>query len=167
MKLTVLFLFLSLSVFSQSVDELDKRNGFKDIKLMSTVHDYDGLEYAKDEFDENYKDVKVYTARKGYYTSIGNIKVYDLEVRTYRDSIYQIMVITEKNPDLYKGLKKVFGKPEYHMRKEFYHWTGKNLRLSYVPTQKDKLELTYESFLMREKLKDNKEQVIEDIASDF
>lgn len=162
-----LLLCFSFAATAQSISELDKRNGFKDIKLNSPISQYGGLEFKKEIEDELYKEAKLYVAKKGFYESIGSIKVFDVEVKTFKDSIFQIIVVTQKNPNLYKGLKKAFGEPEYHLRKEFHHWTGENLRLSYVPYQKDKLELTYDSFLMREKLKEVKEEVIEDIISDF
>lgn len=167
LHLTSIVLLITLTSFAQSVDELDKRNGFKDIKLNTAIEGYEGLEFKKEIEDDLYKNAKLYDAKKGFYESIGNIKVFDVQVKTYRDSVYQIVVVTEKNPNLYKGLKKAFGEPAYHLRKEFHHWTGKNLRLSYVPYKSDKLELTYDSFLMREKLKEVKEEVIEDIVSDF
>lgn len=169
MRTLLMFILSSMTTISvaQSVVELDKRNGFKDIKLNTSVLQYEGLEFKKEDEHPLYKDIKVYVSKKGAYENIGSIKIFDLEVLTYSDSIFQIIVITEKNPNLYKGLKSAFGEPDYNYRSKFHHWTGENIRLSYVPYQKDKLELKYESFLMREKLKEDKQEVIEDIASDF
>ena len=169
MRITVLMLFLLLSVAAegQDVRALDKRNGFKDIKVNTSVLDYEGLEYKKDIEDKIFPEAKIYVPIKGYYESIGNLKIYDLEVKTYRDSIFQIIVVTDKDPNLYKGLKSAFGEPEYHYRAGFYHWTAENLRLSYTPYQKDKIEMKYESFLMRNKLKKDKEEVVEAIVDDF
>lgn len=158
---------LSITGYSQSIEELDKRNGFKDIQMNSSVLDYEGLEYQKDDEHPYYKNIKIYIPKKGYYQSIGSIKIYDMQVLTYGDSIFRIVVTTEKNPDLYKALKNTFGEPEYHLRNKFHHWTGENLRLSYIPVGKDKLELTYESFLMKDKLKEDEEEEIEEIISDF
>ncbi|QSE98022.1 hypothetical protein [Fulvivirga lutea] len=164
----ILLFSVSLSCsFAQTAAELDKRNGFKDIQVNTSVLDYEGLEFKKDDEHAYYKNIKVYVPKKDHYESIGSIKIHDLEVLTYKDSIFQITVITDKDPNLYKGLKSAFGEPEYNYRSKYHHWTGENLRLSYVPYQKDKLELTYTSFLMREKLKEDKEEVIEDIVSDF
>lgn len=166
LSLLVLTLLCQVA-FSQSIEELDKRNGFKDIQVNTSVLDYAGLEFDKDDEHPYYQLIKVYKAKKGEYESIGSIKIYDLKVLTYRDSVFRIVVTTEKNPDLYKALKSTFGEPEYHLRNKFHHWTGKNLRLSYIPVGKDKLELTYESFLMKDKLKEDEEEEIEEIMSDF
>lgn len=164
---TFLLFLVSFIMYGQTPAELDKRNGFKDIQLNTSVNNYEGLEFKKDIEDDLYKEAKLYVAKNGFYESIGNIKVFDVEVKTYRDSIFQIVVTTEMNPNLYKGLKKAFGEPAFHLRQRYHHWTASKLRLSYVPYQRDKLQMTYDSFLMREKLKEVKEEVIEDIASDF
>ncbi|MEQ8243277.1 hypothetical protein [Fulvivirga sp.] len=169
MRVTILMLFLFLAGLAEAQDvrELDKRNGFKDIKVNTSVLDYEGLEFKKETDDKLFPEAKIYVPVKGYYESIGSLKIYDLEVKTYRDSIFQIIVVTDKDPNLYKGLKTAFGEPEYHYRSGFYHWTAENLRLSYTPYQKDKIEMKYESFLMRNKLKKDKEEVVEAIVDDF
>ncbi len=160
-------MLLTTMAVGQDVSELDKRNGFKDIKLNTSVFDYTGLEYKKDIKDDLFPEAKIFVPVKGNYENIGSLKIYSLEVKTYRDSVFQIVVVTDKDPNLYKGLKAAFGEPEYHYRAGFYHWTTKRLRLSYTPYQKDKIEMKYESFLMRNKLKEDKQQVVEEIVSDF
>jgi hypothetical protein len=169
MRLTLCFLILIIAkpLSAQRVEELEKRNGFKDIKLNTSVLSYEGLEYKKEVDDEIFPQAKLFVAKKGFYESIGVLKIYDLEVKTYKDSIFQVIVVTEKDPNLYRGLKSAFGEPDYHLRQKYYHWTSENLRLSYIPYQKDKIEMKYESFLMRAKLKEDKKQVVEDIVDDF
>ncbi len=164
-SLIILILTLTAPLFGQTVIELDQRNGFKDIKMNSSVLDYEGLEYKKDIADNYYPEAKLYVAKKGHYENIGSLKIYDLEVKTYRDSVFQIIVVTDG--DIYKGLKSAFGEPEFHYRSKFHYWMGENLRLSYTAPRKNRLELKYDSFLMREKLKKDKQEMVEAIVDDF
>ncbi len=170
MRLFVWLLFISIPaiVNAQGVEELEKRNGFKDIKLTSVVTEYEGLELKKEAVeDETFPNTTVYTPKKGYYETIGSLKIYDLEVYAYKDSIYQIKVITEKDPNLYKGMKKLFGEPEYGYRNEVYYWASPRLKLQYGSYSKNKIEMVYFSYLMVEKRKQEKKQVVEEIADDF
>jgi hypothetical protein len=161
----ILILVFSTQLLAQNVAELNNRNGFKDLKMNSSVLDYKGLEFKKDIVDNLYPEAKLYVPIKGYYESIGSLKIYDLQVKTYRDSIFQIIVVTDG--DIYKGLKAAFGEPEFHYRAKYHYWMAENLRLSYISPKKNKLELRYESFLMREKLKKDKREVVEAIVDDF
>ena len=170
MRLFIWLLIISLPVVSkaQGIEELEKRNGFKDIKLTSRVSDYEGLELKKDGVDhETFPNSTIYTPKKGHYESIGVLKIYELEVYAYKDSIYQIKVITEKDPKLYKGMKKLFGEPEYGYRSEVYYWSSPNLKLQYGSHSKNKIEMVYFSYKMVEKRKQEKKQVVEEIADDF
>jgi hypothetical protein len=45
---TLLFLFVSLSLYSQDLAELDNRNGFKEIKLGYPIDSVKGLVFKKD-----------------------------------------------------------------------------------------------------------------------
>lgn len=170
MRLFIWLLIISLPVVSnaQGIEELEKRNGFKDIKLTSLVTDYEGLELKKEGVeDETFPNSTIYTPKKGYYETIGVLKIYDLEVYAYKDSIYQIKVVTEKDPKLYKGMKKLFGEPEYGYRSEVYYWASPILKLEYTSHSKNKIEMRYFSHLMVQKRKEEKKQVVEEIADDF
>ena len=46
MLVSVLF-FLHSHLIAQNVEQLDERNGFKDIKMTSSILNYDGLEFKK------------------------------------------------------------------------------------------------------------------------
>jgi hypothetical protein len=153
--------------FAQSVEELDKRNGFKDIKLATEVHLYEGLEYKEEVPNEHFKQLSVYTKKKGYYESIGSIKIHDVEVLAYNGEVYKIKVVTEKNPKLYSGLKKAFGEPTFSPRGDNYYWATKNVNLTFGTSAKTKLELIYTSHVMKGRLKKDKEEEIEDISEDF
>ena len=73
-------LFFSGLVGAQSVEELDRRNGFKDIKMTSQITDYEGLEFKKEIDSDIFPKVYQYVRKKGFYDTIGGIKVFDLEV---------------------------------------------------------------------------------------
>jgi len=164
----LLVLFVPTMLSAQGLEELEKRNGFKDIKLVSSVSSYEGLELKKEEVDdETFPKSTLYTAKKGFYESIGKLKIYELEVLAYKDSIYQIKVITEKDPNLYKGMKKLFGEPEYAYGREQYYWNTDKLKLAYGSHSRNKIEMIYFSYLMVEKRKQEKKQVVEDIVDDF
>lgn len=153
--------------YAQSVEELDKRNGFKDIKMTQSIIEHEGLEFKKEIESAIFPRAYQYVAKKGVYEDIGGIKIFDLEVNTYDSAIYEIRVITEKNPNLYKALKRTFGEPEYDYRGNKYYWKTDRLRLSYDSHSKNKIEMVYFSYLMTERLKADKEQVVEEIVDDF
>lgn len=163
----LVFGFLANASSAQSVEELDKRNGFKDIKLATEVHQYEGLEYKEEIEDELFKQLSVYTKRKGYYESIGSIKIYEVEVLAYKGEVYKIKIITEKNPKLYGGLKKAFGEPTFSPRGDNYYWSTENLGLTFGNNAKTRLQLQYTSYVMKDRLKEDKKEEIEDIADDF
>lgn len=168
-KLLVFCFVLLPSSFvnAQSVEELDKRNGFKDIKMTALITDYEGLEFKKEIESEIFPKAYQYVPKRGFYQTIGGIKIFDLEVNTYDSAVYEIRIVTEKNPNLYKALKKNFGQPEYDYRGDKYYWKTDKLRLSYDSHSKTKIEMVYFSYLMTERLKEDKEEVVEDIADDF
>lgn len=161
------FMLTANTILAQGGEALDKRNGFKDIKMVSLVTAYDGLEFSKAIEDEEFPDANLYTAKKGHYENIGSLKIYNLEVKVYKDSIFEIRVITEKDPKLYKGLKKAFGTPEFAYRSGKYYWKSKRLMLTYSSYSSNKIEMVYRSFVMKGKLKADKEEEVNDIVSDF
>ena len=155
------------ALYSQLPEELDKRNGFKDIKMMSDVTQYEGLEYNGDIEDEKFKNLSLYLAKKDYYTTIGTVKVHEVEVLAYKGEVYKIRVVTDKDTKLYGGLKQAFGEPNFSPRSNNYYWATDNLVLIYKSHSKNKLELTYQSYLIEEKLKMEKKEEIETISEDF
>ncbi len=152
---------------AQTAAELDKRNGFKNIKMTSRITDYDGLELKKAIDSDVFPRAYQYVPKNGHYESIGSVKIFQLEVNTYDSAIYEIRVITEKDPNLYKGLKRAFGEPEFDYRNNKYYWRTDNLRLSYDSHSKTRIEMVYFSYLMTQRLKEDKEQVVEEIMDDF
>lgn len=164
--LLILILFVGTRSIAQSTAELEARKGFKDIKLFSEVSQY-ALE-KDDQVDHSiFKKADVYKPEKGQYESIGSIKVKDLEVLTYDNLIFQIKVVTEKDPKLYRALNKAFGKPEFSLAKKSYFWEAPSLILYYQSIGPDKLELTYYSFEVEQKFKADKKEEIADLSEEF
>lgn len=166
-RFTILFLFLSFHLTAQNVAELDKRNGFQDIKMASAIKSYEGLEFKKDVDNDIFPGAQLYVPIKGFYENIGDLKIYDLEVLVYKDSIFQVTVITKKNPLLYKGLKTAFGEPEFSMRTGKSQWNGHKVRLVYDDHSKKKMEMVYFSHEMVKKLKEDKKEEIIQMSDEF
>ncbi|MDH5474925.1 MAG: hypothetical protein OEX22_04480 [Cyclobacteriaceae bacterium] len=163
----VFVLFFNFVATAQGVEELGKRNGFKDIKLASDVNQYEGLEYEKEIDDEKFGKLQIYIPKKEHYTSIGIIKIVDMEVRAYNGEVYEVQVIINKDPKMYGGLKKAFGPPKYSPVTNDYFWRADSLKLMYRSFGKNQLEMVYHSYVIDRKLKDEKKEEIDDIASDF
>ena len=98
---TLLLLAGFLNAQAQN-SELDERNGFKHVKILSKVTSYPELKLdkTKDEFKSTY------TRRPGYLLTIGEIQIKDFVVYTYKDLIYQIDITTAKDSNLFKGLEQ-------------------------------------------------------------
>lgn len=164
---TALFLFLSTPLFAQHSTELDKRNGFKDIKLGTPVDSIKGIAFKEDITNKEGQISKVYKVDYPDYKKIGEVAVEDLELTAYKGSIYLIKVIAVKDTRLMKGMELALGKSEWDLRNEQYFWKGKNLTLTFKSVEKDKIELLYTSFPVLQKMKEDKKKEVEDIADDF
>ncbi|HEU5291737.1 MAG TPA: hypothetical protein VFU05_13905 [Cyclobacteriaceae bacterium] len=172
MKAITPFLFLLLIPnygFSQEVQEteLDRRNGFKDIKMASPIDSVKGAIFKKDFKEKGHHDAKLYTIEHPDYQFIGEVKIESIEVKTFKGLIYEISVITVKDSRLMKGMEAALGKPIYNVRDESYNWAGKNLGLKFRPHKKNQLELLYGSKVVHQLMKDDKANKIKDISGDF
>lgn len=169
MPKTIGLLFFSLLLmhpgYSQS--ELDQRNGFKDIKLGSIVDSVKGVKFKKEFTEENGAPAKLYEVEHPDYANIGEVKVNKIELKAYKDFIYEITVITEKDPRLMKAMESVLGQAKYNAKDEFYFWTGENLNLTFDSFSKKELKLVYKSFPVQKLMKKDKEKKVEDISNDF
>jgi hypothetical protein len=166
---TLLFIsLLSGQVLAQETQEteIDKRNGFKDIKLATPVDSIKGAKFKKD-FKEKEHPAKVFTIEHPDYSTIGEVKIDRIEVKTYKNLIYEILVITEKDERLMKGMEKALGKPDYNVRDESYNWVGKKASLKFKAHSKSQLELLYNSHVMHTMMRNDKDKKIDAIADDF
>lgn len=164
---TALFLLFSTTLLAQHSAELEKRNGFKDIKLGSPVDSVKGISFKEDITNKEGQVSKVYKVDHPDYKKIGEVAVEDLELTAYKGSIYLIKVITVKDTRLMKGMELALGKSEWDLRNEQYFWKAKNLTLTFKSIEKDKIELLYTSFPVLQKMKEDKKKEVETIADDF
>ena len=161
----LLFLLISSFSFAQKNTELDKRNGFKDIKLLSKATDVKTLAYAHDLKGEHFH--AVYKPVNGAYTHIGEVTIKEMKILTYKDLIYQITVTTDKDPQLYKGLEKAFGKARHSVVDNYYYWQGQNVRLSFLSSGKKKVQFTYYALGIKKLIKADAIKKVEDLSSEF
>jgi len=157
-------LFTFVTVHSQDISELEKRNGFKDIKLGMIPDSLKGTKFKKEIKERDEFPAKLYTVEHDDYSKIGTAKVDKIEVKAYNNMIYEITVVTDKDPRLMKALESIYGKSEYDIKRETYFWKSENLILKFRSHSKHQLELVYISFPVLKKMKEDKDQKIDDIA---
>lgn len=151
----------------QNLAELDRRKGFKDIKLGSRVDSVNGAEFKKDVLEKNEYPVKLYTVDNDEYKSIGEVRVKKVEVKAYKEEIYEIVVITTKDTRLMKGMEKSFGKPVYILPTDTYNWKTDSLSLTFKDHSRNELRLTYRYYPVLKKMQIDKGKKIDAIAEDF
>ncbi len=169
MKRFILPIFLLISSFasSQDVNELARRNGFKDIKLGSPVDSVKGAVFEKDFIELKEFEAKLYEVKNEAYKKIGDADVKSVELKTYKGLIYEIIVTTPKDPRIMRGLEKSYGKAAYNLRSENYAWRApEQLSLVYKGHHKD-VKLTYKSFPVIKMMYADKKKKVEEIADDF
>jgi hypothetical protein len=165
-SITVL-LFISISCFAQDTTELSRRNGFKDIKLGNHIDSVKGTSFKKDIKEKNEFPTKLYTVDNSEYKSIGEVKVKKLELKTYKDLIYEIDVTTEKDTRLMKGMVKSFGEPKYIIVSDTYNWVSEILSLTFKNHSKNEIRLTYRCYPVLKMMRVDKGKKVDDIAEDF
>ncbi len=166
---TIILVFLiTTGVAAQTESELDKRSGFKDIKLGQPLDSLKGAKLKK-EFKEgdNVNISKLYEIEHPDYSMIGEIKVHKIEAKTYRDLIYEIRVVTEKDPRLMKAMESVYGLATYDAKNIRYFWKSEKMILTYESISKKELQLEYKSFTVPKLMSEDKAKKIENIADDF
>lgn len=166
--LVLIYLFcVAHTGYSQKIAELDRRNGFKDVKLGMPIDSVTGIKLKKEFKEKEEFDAKLYSIENPDLASIGEVAVNRVEAKTYKDLIYQIHVVTEKDPRLMKALEKIYGLAEYDMKRETYFWRGQNLVLKFRSISKSQLEMIYTSFPVLDMMKTDKNKKVQDIADDF
>ena len=163
----LLFAALPLFAVGQDLAELDRRKGFKDIKLGSRVDSLKGAEFKKDALEKNEFPVKLYGVENEAYKNIGEVKVKKIEVKAYKDAIYEIVVITQKDTRLMKGMQKSFGKPIYILPTDSYNWKTDSLSLTFKDHTRNELRLTYRYYPVLKQMQIDKGKKIDAIAEDF
>ncbi len=160
-------IFSAYQLSAQDLTELDRRNGFKDLKLGSLIDSVRTAEFKKDVKEKNEFPVKLYEVENPEYKNIGEVKVKKVEVKTYKDLVYEIIVITNKDTRLMKGMEKSFGKPNYILTTDTYNWKTDKLSLTFKDHSKNELRLTYRYYPVLKMMVVDKGKKIDDIAEDF
>lgn len=170
LKYTLLLFILgtTLPATSQDIAELERRKGFKDLKLELYIDSVKGEIKLKKEFKEQGEfPAKLYSVENPAYASIGEIPVDKIEIKTYKDLVYQIHVITDKDPRLMKALQSIYGLADYDMKRETYFWKGQTLILKFKAVSRNQLEMIYTSYPILAMMKEDKGKKVDDIADDF
>ena len=163
--------FLTLLVYGVALSqddnpELEKRNGFKSIKLASSIDNVVGATFKKDILEKDEFPAKIYNVKNDSLMSIGEIKVKSITLKTYKDLIYEIEVNTDKDQRLMKGMEKSLGKAIYSVRTEAYHWKAESLSLTFKGN-KNSLTLVYRSYPVFKMMYADRGKKIDEVAEDF
>ena len=163
----LLFSITLTNCFCQGLTELDKRNGFKDIKLASPIDSVKGFKLVKEFKERDEYPAKLFEVENSDYEKIGEVKVHSVELKTYKDLIYEINVVTDKDARLMKALEGLYGKSEYDMKNETYFWKTDSLILKFKSQGKNKLQMLYVSYGVHKMMRADKDKKVDDIANDF
>ncbi len=164
--LTVLLLITCTTIQAQDVSELERRNGFKEIKLGMLIDSVKGAEFKKDLIERKEFAVKLYETKHPDYMTIGDVPVKLISLKTYKGLIYEIDVTTGHDPKVMRGLEKSYGKATYSLRTESYYWKAETLSLVYKGHRKE-VKLTYRSAPVIRMMYVDKGKQIEEVADDF
>ncbi len=167
LKYAFFFIIVSLKCVGQDTTELDKRNGFKDIKLGSSIDSINGIKLLKEFKEKDEFSAKLFAVNHPDYEKIGEVKVNKVELKTYTNLIYEIKVVAQKDARLMKALESLYGKADYDIKNDTYFWKSDNMILKFQSQGKNKLELLYISYNLLKAMKDDKSKKVDDIANDF
>lgn len=163
-----IIILTTLAASGQDIAELERRNGFKDLKLGMPIDSVKGEKKFRKEFKEKDEFVsKLYSVEHADLQKIGEIAVSKVEIKTYNDLVYQIHVVTDKDPRLMKALESIYGPADYDLKKETYFWKGNTLILKFRSYSRGQLEMIFSSYLILKMMKDDKGKKVDDIADDF
>ena len=165
--LTLLFILTCFAASAQKIAELEKRNGFKDLMLGMAIDSVKGSKLRKEFKEKEEFDAKLYSVENPLYATIGEVKINAVELKTYKDQVYQIHVVADKDPRLMKALESIYGIAEYDMKRETYFWKGQSLILKFRSFSRNQLEMIYTSFAVLNQMKVDKGKKVQDIADDF
>jgi hypothetical protein len=165
--LTLILALVTFICSGQKIAELEKRNGFKDLKLGMPIDSVKGVKLKKEFKEKEEFDAKLYSVENPLYAAIGEVKINNVELKTYKDEVYQIHIVADKDPRLMKALESIYGIAEYDMKRETYFWKGKSMVLKFRSFSRNQLEMIYTSFIVLNKMKEDKGKKVQDIADDF
>jgi hypothetical protein len=151
----------------QNLEELEKRYGFKDIRLETIPDSVKGVKFEKEFKEKDEFPAKLYSVSHDDYARVGDVKVKQIELKAYKDQIYEISVVFDKDVRLMKALESLYGKADYDMKNETYFWKTDKLILKFRSAGRHQLELLYMSYAVQKLMKEDKKKKVDDIANDF
>ncbi len=169
MKSTIISLLLILinsSLWAQNTAELDRRNGFRNIKLGNPIDSVKEAVFKKDIMEQKMYPAKIYETKHADYKSIGEVPVKKIELKTYKDLIYQINIVLPKDPRVMQGLEKSYGEATYSVRLHAYYWKAENLSLIFKGDGKQ-IHLSYKSAPMLKMMNEDKSKKVDQVAEEF
>lgn len=167
MRIAALLLLAATSLSAQDASELERRNGFKDIKLGMPVDSVAGATFKKEGTEKNMFPVKIYSVEHPALEKIGEVRVKRVELKTYNQAVYEIRVITDKDVRLMKGMTKAFGEPKYILVTDTYNWTAPTLSLTFKDFSKKEILLTWRYYPLLKQMQLDKGKKIDEISTDF
>lgn len=161
-------IFFIRPLYAQGLEELEKKHGFQDIILDSEISDYANLIFKKSiKHKKSEQPILLYERVKGTYQKIGDVSIKTLEVKAFLGKIIEIRIIAEKDEDIMRALKKLYGEPYFSVRSNSWEWRSEGVLLSLRSLSKNKLEIIYSSRKFNQYIQDHKEEGIENISTDF
>jgi hypothetical protein len=151
---------------AQNGAELSKRNGFKTIKLGSLIDSVKGAVLKKEFLEKEEFPARLYETENAEYKTIGEVAVRKIQLITYQNLIYKIVVTTEKDPRVMRALEKSFGKAVYVVRTTRYSWKAETLSLTFQANKND-IELTYRCYPVYKMMLKDKGKKVDKMAEDF
>jgi hypothetical protein len=167
-QLSCLIVLIGLTSSSQAQDksELNRRNGFKSIKLASPIDSVKGAVLKKEFMEKDEFPARLYETSAPEYMTVGEVDVREIKLLTYQNLIYKIIVNTDKDARVMRALEKSFGKATYVVRTTSYNWTADQLSLTFQ-AHKNSIELVYRSYPVLRKMMEDKGKKVDRIAEDF
>lgn len=159
-------MIISASLLAQNTAELERRNGFKEIKLGSSIDSVKAAVFKKDIMEQKLFPAKIYETSHADYKTIGEVAVKKLELKTYKNLIYEINVFLPKDPRIMQGLEKSYGEATYSVRLHAYYWNAESLSLMFKGDGKQ-IQLTYKSLPMLRMMHEDKSKKVDQVANDF
>jgi hypothetical protein len=163
---TIALTLIATCLSAQDVSELDRRNGFKSIKLGSLIDSVKEAVFKKDIIELEAYPAKLYETKHADYTSIGEVEVKKVQLKTYKGLIYEIHVYLPKDARVMQGLEKSYGAATYSMRLHAYYWNGESLSLVFKGEGKH-IHLTYKSAPIIKMMHEDKNKKVEQVAEEF
>jgi hypothetical protein len=151
---------------AQPSNELARRNGFKSIKLGSPIDSVKGAFYKKEFLEKEEFPARLYETEFPEYKTIGEVEVQKVQLMTYKNLLYKIVVTVDKDPRVMQALEKSYGKAVYVVRTTCYSWKAEMISLTFLAHKND-IELTYRCYPVYKMMLADKGKKVDAIAEDF